>query len=229
MNNYTVYAHITPSNKRYIGITGTPIQKRFGKNGNGYKTSKYFWRAIQKYGWDNIQHIVLYRNLTKEEACKKEQELIAQYQSNNSKFGYNCSLGGESGGYGTHLSDEARKKISIANKGRKHPHTEYQDKLQSKRLKGNTLHLGYKASEESRKRMSEVHTGLALTQKQLDNLHKIHQQNIGIPRSEETKEKIRKAHLGKKKGPWSAEARKAHMDANERRRQEKAKAQSSNI
>ena len=224
MNNYTVYVHITPSNKRYIGITGTSIQKRFGKNGAGYKTSKYFWRAIQKYGWDNIQHIILFENLTKEDACKKEQELIAQYKSNNSQFGYNCSAGGEGGGYGVIVSEETRHKLSIANKGKKHPHTKYQDRLQSERMKGIKLHLGYKASVESRKKMSDAHKGKPLTQKQLDNLKKIHESNRGKPRSEEVRKKISQSHTGMSRGKWTDAERKAHMEANERRRQAKASA-----
>ena len=257
--------HITPNNKKYIGLTSMKPSQRYGKDGNGYKRCKLFYRAIQKYGWDNIQHIILFEGLTKEEACKKEQELIAKYQSNNTKFGYNRSLGGESGSYGIkltdeqrrkiserlkghltsdetrqkigkansvalkgkHLTDETKKKLSIAHKGKKVVHTAEQDKLQSDRMKGTKLHLGYKASEESRKRMSEAHIGLPLTQKQLDNLAKIHKNNKGKPRSPEVREKIRKAHLGKKRGPWTEEQRKAHMDAYEKRRQ--LREQSKNI
>lgn len=221
MRSYTVYLHITPSNKRYVGITSMPVEKRFGKNGTGYATSKYFYRAIQKYGWDNIQHIILHTGLTREQASEKEKELIALYQSNKREFGYNCTLGGDGGMLGYSPTEETRIKQSLAHKGKKVVHTPEQDKLQSERLKGNKLHLGYKASEESRKRMSEAHTGLPLTQKQLDNLHRLHELHRGKPRSEETKQKIRESHLGKSKGPWSEVARKAHMAANEKRRREK--------
>ena len=259
MNNYKVYMHISPSNKRYIGITkSNKPENRWGKQGQGYKHQVLFYRAIQKYGWDNFQHIIIADALTKEDACNMEKELICKYQTKNSKFGYNLTDGGEgTGGYsyteaqrkalsqrmmghttseetrrkigdanrialkGKHLSEETKRKLSIAQKGKKHPHTAYQDKLQSERMKGTKLHLGYKATEESRKRMSDAHKGLPLTQKQLDNLHRLHQANKGVPRSEETKEKIRKAKLGKTRGPWTDAERQAHMDAIKRRKEEK--------
>ena len=221
MRSYTVYLHITPSNKRYVGITSMSVEKRFGKNGKGYATSKYFYRAIQKYGWDNIQHIIVCTGLTREQASEKEKELIALYQSNKREFGYNCTLGGDGGMLGYSPTEETRRKQSIAHKGKKVVHTAEQDKLQSERMKGTKLHLGYKASEDSKKRMSEAHKGLPLTQKQLENLKKIHERNRGKPRSEEVRKKISQSHIGMSRGPWTEAERKAHMEANERRRQSK--------
>ena len=49
---YTVYVHITPNNKYYVGITKQNVQNRW-KNSLGYKSQRLFWRAIQKYGWDS--------------------------------------------------------------------------------------------------------------------------------------------------------------------------------
>lgn len=105
MNNYTVYMHITPSNKRYIGITKTNTRFRW-KNGKSYKHCRRFQKAIEKYGWSSIKHVILYENLSKEDAYKKEQELISQYKSNNPKYGYNISPGGNV------VSDETKKLIS---------------------------------------------------------------------------------------------------------------------
>lgn len=93
---YTVYKHTTPSNKVYIGITSQNVNKRW-QNGYGYTGSKYFSRAISKYGWDNIRHDILYENLTKERACEIEIELIDKYKSYDYHFGYNISRGGELG------------------------------------------------------------------------------------------------------------------------------------
>ena len=47
--NYTVYLHTSPSGKYYVGITGTSIEKRWKKNGEGYK-NQVFYKAIEKYG-----------------------------------------------------------------------------------------------------------------------------------------------------------------------------------
>jgi hypothetical protein len=86
--------------------------KRWGKNGAGYKDNCYFWRAIQKYGWENFKHEILFEDLTKEEACKKEIELISIYNSTNPTNGYNLSTGGEGGGAGVCVSEETKQKIS---------------------------------------------------------------------------------------------------------------------
>ena len=52
---YCVYCHRNKiNNKAYIGITGTDVQKRWGRDGSNYKRHKHFNNAIQKYGWDNF-------------------------------------------------------------------------------------------------------------------------------------------------------------------------------
>lgn len=95
MDNYEVYMHITPNNKKYIGITSCDEPEKRWRKGKGYSNNKHFTNAINKYGWDNIKHIILYRNLSKEEAQSKEVELIKKYRSNNVKYGYNNTKGGE--------------------------------------------------------------------------------------------------------------------------------------
>lgn len=77
MKKYTVYKHVTPSNKVYIGITSQSINRRW-RNGKGYSTNKHFYRAILKYGWDNIQHIVLFTNLDVNKAKQIEISLIQE-------------------------------------------------------------------------------------------------------------------------------------------------------
>ena len=74
MDNYTVYMHISPSGKKYIGITGQSIERRWG-NGTGYKNCISFNRAIEKYGWNNIKHIILYSGLSKKMRKQKRLNL----------------------------------------------------------------------------------------------------------------------------------------------------------
>lgn len=95
-NNYTVYMHISPSNKKYIGVTGKNVNDRW-RNGTGYRGQKYFYNAIQKYGWDNFEHIILNNHLSKEEAYLLESKYISEYSSNNHEYGYNISSGGIGG------------------------------------------------------------------------------------------------------------------------------------
>lgn len=108
---WVVYRHRNITNgKSYIGITSQDPVQRWGKNGIKYKANPKFWPAIEKYGWDNFEHIIVFTNLTKTEACQKEKELIQYYDTYNN--GYNASLGGESGSNGCNKQDINRKKIS---------------------------------------------------------------------------------------------------------------------
>ena len=117
-----VYIHTNKiNNKVYIGITSQKPEKRWGKNGNRYKKNQpVFYNAIQKYGWDNFEHIIFAKNLTKEKAINMEIKLIALYKSNchrykNPEYGYNMTDGGE-GPVGVIRSEETRKKLSKAAK-----------------------------------------------------------------------------------------------------------------
>lgn len=140
MNNYTVYMHITPNHKMYIGITSRKPKYRWN-NGKGYRPNKHFYNAILKYGWDNIEHIIFYENLTKEDACRKEQELINKYDTTNRKKGYNNSVGGESGTLGVKYSKEDIKK-SRAN-----------------RVYTSSWAKGKKFTEEHKRKISESNKG----------------------------------------------------------------------
>ena len=101
MNNYCVYMHKNKKNKKiYIGITNN-IKRRWRCDGveynprREYKSS--FWGAIQKYGFENFEHIIIERNLSKEEAEEKEKYYIKKFDSTNKRKGYNISEGGNGG------------------------------------------------------------------------------------------------------------------------------------
>lgn len=145
-NDFKVYKHTSPSGKVYIGITCQEVQKRW-KNGKGYDTCLAFARAIKKYGWRNIEHEIVRTDLTKDEACKIERELISQYKSNNPQYGYNITSGGEHYEQGAEALErlskslkkyykehpEAGARISQSQKGSKH--TESQKRKTSESLK----------------------------------------------------------------------------------------------
>ena len=118
---FCVYKHTIKENgKCYIGITSQPPTYRWGSDGRKYKNCPFFFKAIKKYGWDNINHEVLYENLTKEEAENIEVELIAKFKSNQDRFGYNILAGGKLGTVGVSVKEETRIKISNAAKLQKH-------------------------------------------------------------------------------------------------------------
>lgn len=184
--NYKLYVHISPNNKRYYGITCQKYAKYRWDSGHGYRSNKHFTNAINKYSWDNFQHLVLFNNLTKEEACLLEQMYIALYNTTNSKYGYNQSYGGEScNGINTwermteQQREKRRHKVSEASKNREITE-ETRNKLRQS-AKGNKCALGHKLSEESKKRIGEANKG----------------KRKGIALSEETKKKMSEAHKGK--------------------------------
>lgn len=114
---FTVYKHIFPNGKVYIGITSQRIESRWRNNGAGYKTCVVMWKAIQKYGWENIKHEIIAENLTQEQACQMEIDLIKQYDSTHKDKGYNISFGGSASAYGMRHSEETKKKFSEDRKG----------------------------------------------------------------------------------------------------------------
>lgn len=143
-NNYCVYKHTTPSGKVYIGITKQDVNKRW-KNGNGYKLCTAFYRAILKYGWDNIKHDVLITGLTENEACALEVELVAEYNSADPRYGYNLTYGGE------HYTpnNEWRKRASES-------HKRFYSNNPEARAKISESKTGRKASQSTKNKMSEA-------------------------------------------------------------------------
>lgn len=121
---WTVYMHTCPNNKRYIGITSKCPEKRW-LNGLGYK-KQLFYKAICKYGWDNIKHEILSVVNTVEEAVKLEEEYIALYHTTDRDYGYNVSYSAVAcGGIPkSKHSEETKKKMSVSAKLRKRTMTD---------------------------------------------------------------------------------------------------------
>ena len=110
---YTIYMHKNKINgKRYIGQTNQKRLEDRWRKGAGYKPknnhSSKFYNAIQKYGWENFEHIILEDNIkTLEQANEREQYWISYYDTfNNDEKGYNMTSGGGS----VLMSDEAKLK-----------------------------------------------------------------------------------------------------------------------
>ena len=109
--------------KVYIGQTKKTIEERFQEHLKKAKihTNRYLYDAMNKYGYNNFQ-------VSKIEECDNakldEREIywIAFYKSNNKQYGYNMTAGG--GGGDTWINNlhkkETSKKLSLAQKGKKH-------------------------------------------------------------------------------------------------------------
>ena len=120
---YTVYSHTNKINgKKYIGLTKQKPEERWRHDGVGYKSQIKFWRAIEKYGWNNFEHEILFTNLTEQEASVIEILLIKEFDCINN--GYNVSLGGST----TNHSQETLEKMRQSMLGKKHTQ-ETKDKI----------------------------------------------------------------------------------------------------
>lgn len=188
---WCVYMHISPSSKRYIGITGKDPIVRWGKNGFRYlekKNGKYrhpaMANALLKYpNWDEWEHHILFKNLTEKQAKAIEKHLIQTYNTRNYQYGYNCTDGGD-GASGLIISDDTKKKMSIKAKER------YKDKTNHPmynvhRYGEDNPFYGKHHSEESRRKMSEACEGLYVGEKN---------PMYGKQHTEETREKMSKNH-----------------------------------
>ena len=169
---YTVYQHKNKINgKVYIGITSQKPEQRWGSQGCNYKSSPHFYSAIQKYGWDNFEHNILFTDLTKEQACLKEQELIKEYNSMNREFGYNSTSGGDI----FTMNEETKQKISQA-------------------MIGNQNGLGHPCSEEKKEKISNAQKGRKFTEEHKQKLSEA-AKNRHVPCSEEKKQILKeKSH-----------------------------------
>lgn len=181
---YTVYKHTSPSGKVYIGLTAQQVEKRW-RGGKGYKYNQAFYKAIQKYGWDNIKHEIIAENLTAEQAQKLEIELIEKYDSRNKNRGYNICVGGDLSWLGVKHTEETKKKMSELKKGKP------------------SSRKGAHLSEETKIKLSLSHKGKYRGKPVLQKQPK--SQKIIFTQSH--KDKIRKALKGRER---SAEVRK-HM------------------
>jgi group I intron endonuclease len=175
MASYTVYVHTFPNGKRYVGITCQDVKRRW-RDGKGYE-GQVVYGAILKYGWNNVKHEILFDGLTKEQAEEEEKALIKRYDTTSHANGYNVELGGNATGkvsdeskrknseshkglmagekhwhYGQHWSDEVKKKISEASKGKK---ISDETRLKQSAIfsgKGNPMY-GTKMSAEHKKKL----------------------------------------------------------------------------
>ena len=178
--------HTCPNDKKYIGITinSENINLRW-KNGRGYRRNQHFISAINKYGWDNIKHEILYKNLSADEAKFIEMFLISVHRSDEVELGYNNTHGGDiSEGI---FTDEVRKKMSESHKGK--PLTSEQKKQIG------LAHKGKVTSGETRLLMSKAATGRHFSKEHIENLRNSH---IGLKRSEEAVRKQSDSIRGEK-------------------------------
>ena len=88
-----VYIYTFPNGKKYVGQTSTSLEQRASR-GDGYINSPAVYNAIHKYGWNNII-IETFPCESKQEMNELEKYYIKLYHTNDNKYGYNLTIGGE--------------------------------------------------------------------------------------------------------------------------------------
>ena len=210
--NYKVYLHTFPNGKVYVGISQQELERRW-QRGAGYLKRTYVRKAIDKYGWDSITSEVLFDNLSEQEACQKEIDLIKHYKSTDNEFGYNVSNGGNVAGK---HSDETIQKIRESKIGAKNPmygkasnekqlaalakmrmHNKGKPLSEETKQKLSIALKGRKLSEETKRKIALAHTGMKLSEEARANLSKARK---GIKFSETHIENLKK-HIMKTANP----------------------------
>ena len=139
--------------KLYFGITQGTLTKRWSEHKCKSKTGKsHLHNAIRKYGIDSFNIDLVKKCSTENEMYKLEVYLIAKYQTNNPKYGYNNSIGGEKSSMGKTLSKETKEKISKYQRGRKRkPHSMSTKEKMRESAKGRDMSKAIEASSRLRK------------------------------------------------------------------------------
>jgi group I intron endonuclease len=154
--------------KKYVGQTSETLNRRWTKHQSNARreNQQAICRAIRKYNAKSFRVEVISECDSKQTMDTAEKHFIEKYNSNNPKFGYNLTGGGE-GVIGWHHT-EARKKISEAS-------------------------TGHSVSEKQRAQISAVHKGKTLS---AETRAKISAFQLGKKRGPYSPERIAKATAG---------------------------------
>jgi len=183
MAKYCIYTIFNSINgKIYVGKTTNP-QKRFDKHIKValYKrtTEKFvIHKAIEKYGKDNFIFSILQIFNNEEDCTNAEKYWIKYFNSNIKEFGYNLTAGGE-GVSGRVVSEETKRKISLAHIGMTHTEATKEKlrvinlgKIPTNIEQLKTINIGKPLSEEHKKKISEARKGIVFTEEHRMNMSK---------------------------------------------------------
>lgn len=177
--------------KSYIGQTVfDDPSKRWNTHKNIYKQEKhqeYLYRGMRKHGIENFEFRIL-SICNREELSKLECKYIKEFNTFG-KAGYNMTSGGE-GRRDCKASEETKRKISLAGKGRV-PTEETRKKL-------SLANMGHKCTEETREKLRKASTGKKAKPEKIEKIKVALSQRVI---KDSTREKLRNNMLGKPKSP----------------------------
>ena len=193
----------TVNGKAYIGISVNDPEKHRIKDHLSGRGNQLLAKAVKKYGRDAFTYEILEANVFDEFLPDLEVAYIANYNT-VVPHGYNLTYGGEGGGI---PSEETRRKLSKASKGRKHP-----PRTAEHRRKISEAHKGKKPkphSAETLRKISEAQKGeknhffgkkhSSETRRKIsESLKGENHPQFGKPHSAETRRKISNSLKGEK-------------------------------
>lgn len=97
MELLNLYCIIFPNTKKYYGVetVGRNRWKSHQKTAKAGKCQYRIYKALRKYGAENCKFVYIYQGISKEYALKLEMAFIKAYKTQDPKFGYNTTAGGE--------------------------------------------------------------------------------------------------------------------------------------
>jgi group I intron endonuclease len=186
--------------KAYIGFTKHwPLRKNIHESRARTDKGEYFHNALAKYGEDNFIWEVLLTDATLQDEIDLIEEHGTYWETGQ---GYNLTKGGE-GKSGYKTSEETKRKISEAHKGKQI------NDLQRSILRLNAHRMKIHGhTPEAKAKISARFKGKKLSPEHCENISKNHaayKETGAFYQSPEYKEKMRKALVGKKRTPEQIE------------------------
>jgi group I intron endonuclease len=192
-----IYMIRNPKCLIYIGQT-KDLYKRYGnyKNAANSNRSQKILNSIKKYGFENHLISILHK-CDVNELNFWEKFYIKLFSANVRECGLNLTSGGDS----FEFNEEGKKKLSDAIKSNKEAIIKSTERIKE-------IHRKVASGE-----MAHPMKGRNHTKESIDKMSKTKSERIYAPRpkkvlSEETKEKLRKANLGKKQSPETIQKKK---------------------
>lgn len=193
------------NNKKYIGKS-VNINKRWNAHkrelNNNIHKNDHLRKAWCKYGKENFKLWII-ENCEENILLEKEIYWIKKYETNNSKFGYNMTKGGD-GSSGRVTSEETKIKLRESHKGLgkgRHLSEETKNKLREINKGENNPNFGKHPSEETKTRISNSNKGKTRLEETKEKMSKNHWDTsgennpfFGKHHSEETKKNMSKNH-----------------------------------
>lgn len=176
------------NSKLYVGQT-LDLEKRKRTHFSDSSRTWAIKAAIEKYGADNFDFVILEACFSEEELNRKERHWIRNLKT-IAPFGYNLKEGGKSG----RPSKIVRDKMSASRRGKKLS-------MSHKQAIGASL-KGRVVSDTARQKISNSHKGLTHSETSRLKMSKSHK---GKKVSAATRQKMSISQKGKHKDPKSAE------------------------